>query len=84
MLQAHWDSVYAADNLDELGWYEPSRLTSTCLKAAGSSRSQRAETNARTSSPYSVTSDSAESSTTSRGLLCVPRIVLVQFDVRWV
>ena len=27
MSQAHWDSVYAADNLDELGWYEPRAST---------------------------------------------------------
>ena len=28
MSQAHWDSVYAVDNLDELGWYQlvPSTL----------------------------------------------------------
>ena len=26
-VQAHWDSVYAADNLDELGWYEPRAST---------------------------------------------------------
>ena len=23
MSQAHWDSVYATEHLDELGWYEP-------------------------------------------------------------
>lgn len=23
MSQAHWDSVYSVDNLDQLGWYEP-------------------------------------------------------------
>ncbi len=27
MSQAHWDSVYAADNLDKLGWYEPGAST---------------------------------------------------------
>jgi trans-aconitate methyltransferase len=27
MSQAHWDSVYAEDNLDELGWYEPRAST---------------------------------------------------------
>ncbi len=27
MSQAHWDSVYAADSLDELGWYEPRAST---------------------------------------------------------
>lgn len=27
MSQAHWDSVYAVDNLDALGWYEPRAST---------------------------------------------------------
>ena len=33
MSQAHWDSVYAEDNLGELGWYEPQASTLGLVRA---------------------------------------------------
>ena len=33
MSQAHWDSVYAVDHLDELGWYEPRASTLGLVRA---------------------------------------------------
>ena len=33
MSQAHWDSVYAVEHLDELGWYEPRASTLGLVRA---------------------------------------------------